>query len=70
MSIAELRRLAASEKMKIIETLWNDLAADEASVDSPGWHEQELQKTETDFAADRVEILDWGRGEERIAKAV
>ena len=59
MSTAELRKLSPSEKLKIIETLWADLAADDESFPSPAWHEKELQKTEADLAAGRIEVLDW-----------
>jgi len=59
MSIAELRKLPSTEKLKIIEALWSDLAEDEKVFASPGWHEEALRKAEADFAAGRVEILDW-----------
>ena len=59
MSIAELRSLPADEKMRIIETLWGDLAADESSFESPAWHGEQLRKTEADFSAGCVEALDW-----------
>jgi putative addiction module component (TIGR02574 family) len=68
MSIAELRKLPPTEKLKIIETLWGDLAADEMSFDSPKWHEDELRKTETDLAAGRVEILDWEEAKKELRK--
>jgi hypothetical protein len=59
MSLAELRSLPATEKLKIIETLWNDLANEAESVESPAWHEKALQETEGDFAAGRLEKIDW-----------
>jgi Putative addiction module component len=59
MSLAELRKLPATEKLKIIEALWSDLAQDEESFASPGWHENALRETEADFAAGRAEVLDW-----------
>lgn len=59
MSIAELRKLPPAEKLKIIKALWSDLVADDESLPSPAWHEEELRKTEADFAAGRVEALDW-----------
>ncbi|MBI5770439.1 MAG: addiction module protein [Verrucomicrobia bacterium] len=58
MSIAELSQLPPTEKLKIIETLWSDLAAED-SFESPAWHNEELRKTEADLTAGRVEILDW-----------
>ena len=59
MSIAELRKLPADEKLKILEVLWGDLAGDEDAFESPLWHEAELRKTEADFKAGKLETLDW-----------
>lgn len=59
MSIAELRKLPPAEKLKIIETLWSDLAEDQESFVSPAWHEEALRRTEAEFAAGRIELLDW-----------
>jgi len=49
MSIAELHKLSAVEKLKIIEALWSDLASDEDNLSSPSWHETELIETEKNF---------------------
>lgn len=68
MSIAELRKLPPSEKLKIIEALWSDLAADEDSFASPAWHEAELRKTEAEFAAGRIEVLDWEDAKKELRK--
>jgi putative addiction module component (TIGR02574 family) len=59
MSIAELRQLPKAEKLKIMEALWDDLASDDESLQSPPWHEAELRKTEADFSAGRAEAVDW-----------
>ena len=68
MSIAELRKLPPTEKLRIIEALWSDLAADETSFASPSWHEEALRKTEAEFAAGRVEILDWEDAKKDLRK--
>ena len=65
MSIAELRKLPRDEKLKIIEALWGDLAADEAAYGSPAWHGEELRKTEAEFVAGRIEVLDWENAKKR-----
>lgn len=67
-SIAELRKLPPEEKRRIIEILWNDLAADSETFASPAWHEEELRKTEADFAAGRVEALDWEDAKKELRK--
>ncbi len=68
MSIADLRALPPAEKLKIIETLWSDLAADEAAFVSPAWHDAELRKTDAALAAGQVEVLDWDVAKKELRK--
>ena len=68
MSIEELRKLPVTEKLKIIEALWSDLAADDDSFFSPAWHEKALRETEAEFAAGRVEVLDWEDAKNELRK--
>ena len=68
MSIDELLKLPPTEKLKIIEALWSDLADDEESFASPEWHEETLRKTEAEFAAGRIEILDWEEAKKELRK--
>ena len=68
MGIADLRKLPREEKLKIIETLWGDLAADDEAFRSPPWHADELQKTERELAAGRVEVLDWEEAKKELRK--
>ena len=68
MSIAELRLLPNSEKLRIIETLWADISSDEASFESPSWHADELKETEDDLAAGRVTAVDWDDAKKSLRK--
>ena len=68
MSIAELHKLPPEEKLKIIEALWRDLASDDEAFASPAWHEEELRKTEADFAAGKIEVLDWEKAKKELRK--
>lgn len=68
MSIAELRKLPNDEKLKIIELLWSDLAAADEAFASPAWHADELRNTEADFAAGRIEVLDWEEAKRELRK--
>ena len=43
-----------------------DIAADEKSFESPAWHADELRKTEADFAAGRIEVLNWDDGKKEF----
>lgn len=66
MSITELHKLSAVEKLKIIEALWNDLVSDEGNLSSPCWHETELMETEKAFLSDQVEIVDWQQAKREL----
>ena len=59
MSITDIQSLPRLEKVKLLEALWADLSQDDNAVESPAWHLQELQKTETRYLADKEETLDW-----------
>ena len=54
----DLKSLPKSQKLMLMEDLWRDLSASD-DVESPPWHEEELIKTEADYAAGKVESLDW-----------
>lgn len=68
MSIAELRKLPNDEKLKIIEMLWSDLSAADEAFSSPAWHAEELSKTEADFAAGRIEVVEWEEAKRELRK--
>lgn len=66
MSIAELRLLPADEKLRIIETLWSDLAGQDEDVQLPEWHEHQLKETEAAFLTGQVEVLDWSEAKKEL----
>jgi hypothetical protein len=51
-----------------MQALWSDLVSDEESFASPAWHEEVLRKTEAEFAAWRIEILDWEDAKKELRK--
>jgi putative addiction module component (TIGR02574 family) len=59
MSVAEMRKLSRTEKLKIIETLWSDLAQEEDDFESPAWHGEVLKQTEAEYSAGQIESLAW-----------
>jgi hypothetical protein len=68
MNISELRKLPNIEKLKIIESLWSDLTATDAPVQVPHWHESVLKSTEAEYAAGRMEVLDWQEAKKELRK--
>ncbi len=66
MSIEELHKLSAVEKLKIIEALWGDLVGDEDNLSSPSWHETELIETEKEYLSGDIEALDWQQAKKEL----
>lgn len=67
-SIVELRKLPPTEKLKIIEAPWSDLAGDEGAFASPAWPEDALHKTEAEFATGHIKVLDWDDAKKELRK--
>jgi hypothetical protein len=58
-SIESLRQLPRSEKLKLMEVLWEELSHPGSDFESPTWHAQELAVTEQRLAEGKEQILDW-----------
>ena len=51
-------QLPRTEKLRLMETLWEELSRGGA-VESPAWHGEALAETERRLAEGREEVLDW-----------
>lgn len=64
--LENVKKLPRSEKLQIMETLWEDLSHSEAEMDSPTWHRQALAETES-----RNETpLDWSEAKKQLRARV
>jgi hypothetical protein len=59
MTIQAVQQLPRSEKLKLMEALWEDLSRSDSEVQSPAWHADELAATEQRLAEGKEPILDW-----------
>jgi len=58
-----VRKLPRSEKLQMMETLWEDLAHSDVELKSPDWHRQVLEETQQ-----RKEMpLDWSEAKQQLA---
>ncbi len=53
-----LDRMTTSEKLQLIETIWNDLTREPESVPSPDWHGDVLREREQRVAEGKAQFLD------------
>lgn len=59
MSIGEIQQLPLSEKLQIMEAIWEDLRVRATEVPVPQWHRDLLDERRTAVVENREEIFDW-----------
>jgi len=65
----QLDRLSLSEKLALLEDLWDDLRRTPASVASPEWHRELLAEREQAVREGRVTFRSLDQARKRIDKA-
>lgn len=55
----EIKHLSREEKLRVMEAIWEDLSREDEEVESPGWHQEALQETESRLSSGREKIVDW-----------
>jgi hypothetical protein len=65
-SIESLRLLPRSEKLKLMEMLWEELSHPDHEFESPAWHAKELAATERRLAEGREQMLDWNTAKDAL----
>jgi len=66
MTLETIRRLPRSEKLKLMEALWEELRRPDSDYESPAWHAHELKETEQRFADGREQVLDWNTARKKL----
>ncbi len=51
--------LTRSEKLRMMEAIWDDLSHDEVTLPSPDWHAQALEDAERAHADKQTEFVSW-----------
>jgi len=59
-------KLPRSEKLQMMETLWEDLSNSDVALDSPDWHRQALEKTEQRVNSGCETVLDWSEAKQNL----
>jgi hypothetical protein len=69
MTIEAVRKLPRTEKLRLMETLWEELSRSATEFESPPWHGKELAETERRLAAGKEQILDWETAKKKLRKS-
>lgn len=62
----DVRSLSKLEKLRLIETLWADLALDDADIISPHWHQNALDEAKQLHSKGKAFFSDWSDAKARI----
>ena len=61
-----IHELPNTEKIKVMEFLWEELSVNEDNYDSPQWHQQALKETEQRFDEGKEELIDWKQAKQLL----
>jgi putative addiction module component (TIGR02574 family) len=57
--IKEIDNLALSEKLLLVENIWDSIARDNAELPMPEWQKTELDKRYSDYKSGKLKLHDW-----------
>lgn len=64
----DIGHLSREEKLRIMEAIWEDLAKDDAQVESPEWHREALEETDRRRQSGQEGVVDWQEAKKELRK--
>jgi hypothetical protein len=61
-----LESLSRADKLKLMETLWDDLSVNAPELASPDWHADALNGAQAAHAAGQAKFIDWAQAKRRL----
>ncbi len=55
----EISRLELSEKILLVEDIWDSIAASNSDMPMPDWQKKELDKRYQEYKSGNLELHDW-----------
>jgi hypothetical protein len=68
MIIEAVRQLPQSEKLRLMEALWEELSRPESDYQSQAWHARELAETERRVAEGKEQVMDWEAAKKKLRR--
>lgn len=63
-----VRRLPVSERIRLVEAIWDSVASDTADIELPAWQADELDRRMADMQRNPSEGAPWTEVERRILR--
>jgi hypothetical protein len=64
----DLQQMSREQKLQTMHLLWEDLAQDADSIESPSWHSDVLRETEERVRAGTERSHDWEAAKQELRK--
>lgn len=64
--LAEIKKLELSEKILLVEDIWDLIARANSKLPMPEWQKTELNKREKEFQHGKLEVNDWKQVHQKI----
>lgn len=55
----EISNLELSEKLLLVENIWDSIALNNSVIPMPMWQKQELDKRYSEYKKEKLELHDW-----------
>jgi putative addiction module component (TIGR02574 family) len=65
-----LKDMSISEKLQLMEALWEDLSRNADALESPDWHREVLEERESRIASGDAKFSTWEKAKADIRKRV
>ena len=65
-----LEKMSVEEKIRTMETIWDDLCRKADSISSPPWHEEVLNEREERIKKGEEEFSDWDSAKKNIRNKI
>ncbi|MDK3157961.1 addiction module protein [Kamptonema cortianum] len=66
----DLRQMSTSDKVRLMEALWQDLSANDAEVTSPEWHGDVLAERDRLIASGKESFIDWETAKKQLREEI
>lgn len=63
-----LSEMTVSEKLEVMEALWQDLSRNADALESPEWHKSVLDERERKIQSGEARFIDWEQAKEDLRK--
>jgi hypothetical protein len=68
--VLPLNQMTLTEKLQLMEELWDSLSKSPAELESPAWHKEVLDACSAKAASGQETFTDWETAKEEIRRSV